>query len=69
MDDSLPTPGLREWRCRRCKRLLLRHAVTVGTIEVLCERPRCKTLNVLVAGPDASPVHAVETLPQSPHAV
>lgn len=53
------TPGLREFRCRRCGRLLCRHALVAGVLEILCDRPRCKTLNVLVAEPEVPPVRAV----------
>ena len=49
MNAAAPTT-LRKWYCRKpgCKRVLMEHCVTKGTIIKLCEK--CGWTNVLVDG-------------------
>lgn len=41
-------PRLSEMRCASCNQKLAEYEFPVGQMRVICHRPRCKTMNVVV---------------------
>lgn len=41
-------PRLNELRCASCNQKLAEYEFPIGQIRVICHRPRCKTMNVIV---------------------